>query len=282
METDKKAEEKKGDSNAKALTPLDRAFAPLTKLEVRLGQLLEGTGLTTTRFLAQLRFALAKNPALQGCTPTSLMGAALEAADLGLDPSGRAGSAWMIPFKGQVTLVPGYRGLIDLAHRSGFVRGVNAFLVYDNDKFKMQLGRMPEHEPFLPKKADEKRGDWYAAWAIARLAGGGYVVDFMTRLEIEAIRNRSPGYRSKGSPWHSDPEEMARKTMLRRLIKKLPISPVSRLDKLVRATELDDGGIIVHGHTDGTRYDETVDADFQDIGEDEKAESAVDAVAAKL
>lgn len=228
----------------KKLTPLDAALRPVLNSSPNIVKLLP-PGMSLERFMMQVRLALVKNPALQSCTPSSLIGAVLEAADLGLDPSGRLGSAYLIPFKGVVTLVPGYRGLIDLAGRSGLVRSLNAFAVHAKDSFSVRLGSTPMHVPYIPMlDSPQDPGPWYAVWARARMAGGVTESEMMTHAEVMKIKARSPGASSDRSPWKSDEEEMAKKTVIRRLVKKLPLSPTANWDKLSRALDMGDGAVI--------------------------------------
>jgi len=230
------------------LSKLDVALRPIFAITPKLEKLLP-TGMNLDRFMMQVRLALMKQPKLQECTPLSLLGAVLEAADLGLDPSGRLGSAYLIPFNGVVTLVPGYRGLIDLAARSGMIRSVNAYAVHEKDVFNVRAGMMPEHIPYIPRRdGPQDAGPWFAVWARARLAGGGVDSEVMTYAEIMKIKARSPGARKAGGPWDTDEEEMAKKTVIRRLLKKMPLSPSPQWDKLARALDMNDGAVIEGEH----------------------------------
>lgn len=232
---------------ARKLTPLDAAMRPILASSPNIVKLLP-PGMAIDRFLMQVRVALNRNPDLQACSPSSLIGAVLEAADLGLDPSGRLGSAYLVPFKGQVTLVPGYRGLIDLAARSGLVRSINAWAVFEKDHWENRAGYTPRHIPYEPKASEpQDPGEWYLVWARARLAGGVTESEVMRRREVEAVKARSPGARSPKSPWNGSPEdqiEMAKKTVLRRLLKKSPLSPTPQWEKLSRALDIGEGAVI--------------------------------------
>lgn len=159
-----------------------------------------------------------QNKALQKADPVSLIGAIVVAAQLGLEP-GIAGHAYLVPYGNQVTLIPGYRGLIELALRSGRIRSIEAHVVKANDEFRFSLGLTPELH-HVPTGGD--RGPTVAAWALARFADGGVQFDVMRVQDINAIRGRS---KAGGSgPWVSDYDEMAKKTVTRRLCKYLPVS----------------------------------------------------------
>lgn len=226
------------------LSKLDMAMRPILDATPRLEKLLP-SGMNLDRFVMQIRVAMSKSVKLQECTPASIVGAVLEAADLGLDPSGRLGSAYIIPFKGMATLVPGYRGLIDLAGRSGLVRSINAYAVHEKDHFTVRSGFTPEHLPYVPRPGQEQdAGKWYVVWARARMLGGSTESEIMTHFEVMKIKARSPGARNAGGPWDTDEEEMAKKTVIRRLLKKLPLSPTPQWDRLSRALDMADGAVI--------------------------------------
>lgn len=270
----------------KKLTPLDQAMRPLLLASTNIEKLLP-PGLKIDRFIMQIRVAMQKNPDLQKCSPASLVGAVLEAADLGLDPSGRLGSAYLIPFKDQVTLVPGYRGLIDLAGRSGLVRSINAYAVFEKDHWKNRQGFTPEHIPYEPRaKEPQDPGDWYIVWARARMAGGVVESEVMRRAEVMAIKAKSPGSKSPRSPWNGTPEdqiEMAKKTVLRRLLKKLPLSPTANWDKLSRALDMGEGAVIDGEHRTMTTFEgEAFDGETGEVLDAPKEPTQADAAKEKL
>lgn len=184
------------------------------------------------RFVKSVLVACMKNPELLRCDRSSLFQSVTQACQLGLDPSGALGSAYIIPYGNTATLVPGYRGLIDLARRSGQILSIAAHVVREGDSFDYELGLAPvlRHRPDLEA---EKPGALRFVYAVAKLKDGGEQVEVMTRAQIEEIRLKS---RSKNSgPWKDHYDEMARKTVVRRLVKWLPIST-----ELQQAIELDD------------------------------------------
>lgn len=238
-------------SEPKTTTPTDRIMLAVKARSMNFEQLLapivsggeQQVAKLLERFYFQVRFALAKTPKLAECAPESIIQSLYQIAELGLDPSGRLGSAYLVPFKGSCQAIIGYRGFIDLAVRSGAVRSVNAWVVHENDDFDFVAGRTPVHRP----KLKGTRGPVYAVWARAKLPGGGTESVVMTLDEVNAIRDRSPSYRyqvSKGgsdSPWITDPDAMARKTAIRQLLKLCPISPEKdRHTILARAYDIED------------------------------------------
>jgi recombination protein RecT len=164
--------------------------------------------------------AIGKSPDLLDCDSHSILQCVMTAAQLGLDCSGVLGSAYLVPFKGKATLIIGYRGLIDLARRSGEIDTIEAHVVREKDDFEIAFGLEPKlvHVPNL--SADP--GAAIIFYAIARLKDGGRQVEVMTRAEVDAIRKRSRA--SASGPWVTDYDEMGKKTVIRRLTKTLPLT----------------------------------------------------------
>ena len=169
------------------------------------------------------------NKDLQKCDLRSIIASVMVASQLGLEV-GVLGQAYLVPYRnnkakpGEAThecqRIPGYQGLTDLRYRTGRVESVFAEPVYANDKFTLKLGiqRTIEHEPSL----EGDRGPLRLCYAVAVLKDGGYVMEWMTVSEIEAIRKRS---RAKDNgPWVTDYIQMCLKTVIRRLAKRAPKS----------------------------------------------------------
>jgi len=175
-----------------------------------------------------------QNPKLLDCTQESFLGAIMQCAQLGLQPDGLIGSAYIIPYGKVATLLIGYKGLVDLARRSGQISTIYAVPVHENDDFKYQLGTDPgiSHIP-----AETDAGKFTHVYAVAKLKDGGLQFEVMTKEQVEKIRARSKAKDS--GPWQTDYEEMAKKTVLRRLCKLLPTSTEdNRLQKAVSLDEL--------------------------------------------
>lgn len=172
--------------------------------------------------------ALIKTPKLAECTQESFFSALLTCAAIGLAPDGR--HAHLIPYGNQATLIVDYKGLVALVRRSGEVKAIHADTVCENDTFDWNLGDVLEHRVDWRKP----RGKAYAFYAIATMNDGTKQSTVMTRDEIEAIRKRSRSGNS--GPWVTDYEEMAKKTVFRRLTKWLPISS----ELVTRALETDE------------------------------------------
>lgn len=179
--------------------------------------------ITPERFTRMALTALSTNPKLGECTPQSFMGALMSAAQLGLEPNTPLGQAYLIPFRNkgvmEASFQLGYKGLIDLAHRSGEFREIYAVIAYENDAFSYSFGldRKLEHTP-----ADTERGKPTHVYAVYKLVNGGFGFEVMTMDEVRKHANRFSKSVSNG-PWVTDFEEMAKKTVLKKVLKYAPI-----------------------------------------------------------
>lgn len=182
-------------------------------------------GMTAERFTRITLSALSKNPKLQECTPTSFLAAMMTAAQLGLEPNTPLGQAYLIPYKNkgiaECQFQIGFKGLIDLAYRSGEVSMIEAHTVYDDDEFDFQYGIETKliHVPCL----EEKRGEPVAFYAILRTKDGGCGFDVMSVSEAREHAKRYSAANGDGGPWKTHFEEMAKKTVLKRLLKYAPL-----------------------------------------------------------
>jgi recombination protein RecT len=168
-----------------------------------------------------------KVPALGRCDQASFLGAIMQCAQLGLEPGGALGHAYLLPFENrkkgvtEVQFIVGYRGMLDLARRSGQILSIEARAVYAADTFHVALGLNPDltHEPDW-EAAD--RGPLRFVYAVAKLKDGGTQFEVMSRAEIERVRSQSKA--GQNGPWVSHFDEMAKKTVIRRLFKYQPVS----------------------------------------------------------
>ena len=203
-----------------------------------------------------------KVPALLNCAPESFFGAVLQCAQLGLEPGNALGHCYLLPFgngkakdgRPNCQLIIGYRGMIDLARRSGQILSINAYCVHQADDFSYELGLHPDIHHVPASVAD--RGPVSHVYAVAQLRGGGVQFEVMSRAEIEEVRKTSKAGQS--GPWSSHWEEMAKKTVIRRLFKYLPVSI-----EAVRAVEVDEKSDRGEAVTPSDVFDST----FVDKGE---------------
>lgn len=170
--------------------------------------------------------ALKRTPKLAECEPSSFFTAAYDCAQVGLVPDGRL--AHLIPFKNknrdvlEATLIIDYKGLINIALRSGLVSAIHADVVCEDDVFVYNLGEITTHTIDFRNP----RGEMFAVYARAIMKDGTNCCCVMSKEEIDAIRARAPGKNQE--PWRVFYNEMAKKTAVRRLFKYLPSSPEYR------------------------------------------------------
>ncbi len=181
-------------------------------------------GTDVDRFVALARREIAEQPQLANCDANSVMRAISNCASSGLPLDGQFSSLIIRKSKhGKPTATwdPTYRGMISLAMSSGFVSDVQAFAVTEHDTFEVELGTEPKikHVPALLKG-----GALVAAYAWARLSSGRLVIEVVGREDLTKIKAASPAG-SKG-PWGKWESQMARKSAIRRLLKKLPAAPL--------------------------------------------------------
>lgn len=186
--------------------------------------------ITPERFARIAANAVASNPKLAECSQTSLIGALLCAAQAGLEPNTTLGQAYIIPYGNQAQFQISYRGLIELAHRSGQLKDISAHLVYENDTFEYELGLEPKLK-HIPAMKD--RGDIVWVYAVYHLATGGYGFEVMSVDDINKHRRKYS--KAKNSPWDTAWEEMAKKTVVKKVLKYAPMS-----SEFVRATNQDE------------------------------------------
>ena len=169
-----------------------------------------------------------QNPQLADCDVASLLSCVMKCSALGLEPSAvdGLGRAYILPYRNKgtmtATFIMGYKGMIDLARRSGEIKDISARAVYEGDDFDYEFGLEEKlrHRPSARKHdADEKPTHVYM---VAHFKDGGHYMDVMTIDEVESIRKRS---RAKDNgPWVTDYEAMAKKTVIRRAFPYLPVS----------------------------------------------------------
>jgi recombination protein RecT len=162
------------------------------------------------------------NPNLQKCNPVSVLASIVQAAQLGLEP-GILGHCYIIPYGNEAQFQIGYRGMIDLARRSGNIESIQAHEVYENDLFELEYG-LSDHLKHVPWHllGVTEPGNVRGAYMVAKFKDGGHQIHYMPIKEIEDHRKRSKA--SKTGPWVSDFVEMCKKTVVRSAWKWLPIS----------------------------------------------------------
>jgi len=201
----------------------------LDQLKPKLSEVLQGTGLNVARFIRMCLSSHREIPSLAQCSMPSLLDCCFKAAARGWEPGSALGMCYMIPFKDkggnlQATFISGYKGLLDQVYNSGMIDVIRVKLVYKGDKFKVVEGSKAEliHEPD-PDRVNFPDDEITRGYCIWKLKGSSeYQWDLMPKALIDITRSRSKG---KNSPaWVDNYAEMAKKTVLRRATKLMPMS----------------------------------------------------------
>jgi len=196
--------------------------------------------LTPERFTRIVLSALSTNKKLVKCEPSTFLGAMMTAAQLGIEPNTPLGQGYLIPRwngntnRNECTFQLGYKGLIDLAYRSGQVSTISAETVYANDTFSYELGLEPK---LIHKPAMQDRGEPVAFYAVVRLKDGGYGFKVMSVADAREHANKYSDAVKRGgtSPWTTNFDEMAKKTVLKQALKLMPMKT-----DFVRAVQQDE------------------------------------------
>lgn len=181
--------------------------------------------LTVQRFMQIVRTNIRDVPSLTNCSPATVFGAICEAASLGLEPGSSLGEAHLVPYGKKCQLIIGYRGLMDLARRTGEIKTVFADVVYKGDKFHVQRGTDPkiEHEPSESVSRDQVDSpEIRGFYAVAVLKDGAVQFEWLTKSEVDGIKAKAAA--GKDGPWITHYVQMGKKTAIRRLANVLPRS----------------------------------------------------------
>jgi recombinase, phage recT family len=175
--------------------------------------------INSDRFVRIAITTIRQNPKLAQCNQESLLGALMVSAQLGLEP-GVLGQCYLIPYGRECQFQIGYKGMIELLRRSGQLKDIYAYSVYENDEFEMTYGlnRDLKHKPNL-----QDRGNFIGCYCVAVLKDDARAFEYMTKDEIEAHGKKFSKTYGNG-PWKTDFEAMAHKTVVKKMLKWLPLS----------------------------------------------------------
>ena len=169
------------------------------------------------RFIRVTLTAVQTNPNLLNADRRTLFAAATKAAQMGLLPDGREGA--IVTFKDQAQWMPMVAGIMKLVRNSGEISTWSVQAVYENDNFDFCLG---DEEHITHKPSLSNRGKLIAVYSIVSMKDGEKSREVMSVEDVNAIRARSRSGNS--GPWQTDFAEMAKKTVVRRHSKRLPLS----------------------------------------------------------
>lgn len=182
--------------------------------------------INSERFVRIAITTIRQNPKLAKCSQESLLGALMVSAQLGLEP-GTLGQCYLIPFENkkagtvECQFQIGYKGLIELLRRSGQLSDIYSYTVYENDDFNIEYGlsRTLTHKPNF-----DERGEIKGFYAVAILKDGAKAFEYMTKDEVVKHEEKYRKGSYKNDVWNKNFEEMAQKTVVKKLLKWLPVS----------------------------------------------------------
>lgn len=228
-----------------------------------------------------------QTPKLNQCTPETVLSCLMKCSALGMEPSAvdGLGRAYILPFfnkktgRMEATLILGYKGMIDLARRSGEIKDISARVVHAGDEFEYEYG-LTEGLRHVPSTEPVDGRPMTHVYMVAHFKDGGHYIDVMSKAEVDGIRKRSKSPSS--GPWATDYEAMARKTVIRRAFPYLPVSVETEQDVAADDTTpvvYDDDGIQLF--PDSVEVPASVDAETGEIVEDAPATAAAPTPVAK-
>jgi len=208
---------------------------------IQIANALPQGNLSAKRYISACLTALAVQPKLMQCKPSSVLKSMMESARYGLEPNSPLSEAALIPYGQECTFLIEYRGMMKLAWNTGLIKSLDYDKVCEGDEFdysKGSNGLSFHHRPSL----SASRGEGSIYYAYAELKHGGTAFQVMTRDDIVAhAKHFSRGYSSKSSPWQTDFDAMAYKTVIRQLCdKKLPKSTTENGILMNEAAHIDD------------------------------------------
>ncbi len=181
--------------------------------------------MTPERFTRIALSALNTTPKLGECSQMSFLAALMNAAQLGLEVNTPLGQAYLIPYNNKGRLECqfqiGYKGMLGLAYRNPELQTIQAQAVYENDEFEYELGL---NSKLVHKPALENRGEVRCYYALYKLKNGGYGFEVMSRKDVELYAKKySKATDSSYSPWSNNFDSMAKKTVIKQLLKYAPL-----------------------------------------------------------
>ena len=201
-------------TSSKASTPVDRLKSVINMPSVQ-EQFRNALQDNAPLFVASLIDVFSSDKTLQNSDPKTVIMEALKAATLKLPINKGLGYAWIVPYKGKATMQIGYKGYIQLAQRTGYYRFLNADAVYDGEVVAMD--RITGEAMISGDRKSDKAIGYFAFF---ELLNGFRKSIFWTKEQVEAHAKRfSQSYKSgNDSPWKSDFDAMAKKTVLKALL----------------------------------------------------------------
>lgn len=226
MDVKQELEKRAGNQNSPAKLTKNMTIADMVKaLEPEIRRALPAV-MTPERFTRMALNAINNTAELSSCSPLSFIAALMNAAQLGVEPNTPLGQAYLIPYKNKGAMECqfqlGYKGLIDLAYRTGQIQIIQAQVVREFDLFEYQYGL---ESKLIHRPGEGERGEIAYIYGLFKLSNGGYGFEVSNKADMDAFASRySKSFGSKFSPWTENYEDMAKKTVIKRALKYAPIS----------------------------------------------------------
>jgi len=234
-------------SDQKQLVPLNTLLKETqTLLKARAIRIIDSlpAHIKIEKVISAVLSEIVRNKDLQKCSPSSIYYATLQSARLGLIPNSLTAEAYLVPRNNSKTretecnFQAGYLGLLNLAYQSPLIKVVDVCEVFDKDSITIMEGTERKLEHKRPPLT-EKRGKVIAYYAIVELTTGAKRFEIMNIDEIHEHKQKyALGWERAGSAWQKSFAAMAKKTVLRRLLKFTPASTEHR--QLQEAIALDE------------------------------------------
>jgi len=202
---------------SKQLTTIERINSVRHQLELNKAELVKAlpTHIDANKAIRVVVNDVTRNPALLDCEPTSFYGAIMEAAAMGLEIGSTLGLAYLVPFGRTVTMIPGYKGILKLAKQSESIADIYAYPIFEGDEYEIEMGDDPKIKHWPKFESDNA----IAYYAVVRFTDGNTRFEIMGKKAVEKHRDK---FAKAKNVWASNFDEMARKTVLKRICKSLP------------------------------------------------------------
>lgn len=229
------------------------------------------TNIPVDRVIRIVMTAISKDSKLASCHPVSILGCAIQSAQLGLVPDSILGQCYFVPFynskkmRYEAQLIIGYRGYNDLIYRSGMVKSIFAMDVREGDIFEYEYGsnQYLRHIPASRNSASVTFDEITHAYAYIYTVNGGFIFKVLDKSELIIARSYSKT-REEISVWNTRPNIMAMKTAIRQLIKFAPLSTELRAVDMLES---------MYESPEGQKWDDIVDIELEDVKVNGKVEA---------
>jgi len=217
------------------------------------------------RIIGAVVMAARSNPKLLDCPETSVLRTVIQCCQYGLEPDTPLQQCHILVYSKEAKLIVGYRGLIALAYNTGLVAGITAIPVYMNERFEYRMtaqGAVLDHVPML----EGDKGGFRAVYCMIKLvdAQADVIIQVMSKEQVDHIMMKSPSRNSDKSPWKQDYDQMAIKTVIKRALKYMPLSP-EKAERLMSAVAHDNAVDIGQKSIDETTAQQIIDTEGEVI-----------------